>query len=245
VRDLLGWALLRSADGANWSTFWPSLETGVNALLIDPTNTSLIYAGLETGFCKTADGGATDFGNVNRAWLFDPANTAFSATGNLTMPRYVHTSTLLSDGTVLIAGSLAVLLNSGQVLITGGVSGSTGVGPNVTLQGIGNAEVYTPESAPAPALFSLSGDGHGQAAIWHANGTVASTDNPVVAGEVLAMYTTSLVENGVVPPAVSVGGVLAETLYFGDAPGYPGYNQVNFRMPSGVSPGPAVAVWLS
>ena len=54
------WALLRSTDGgANWSTFWPSLETGVNALLIDPTNTAVIYAGLETGFCKTADGGAT------------------------------------------------------------------------------------------------------------------------------------------------------------------------------------------
>ena len=59
------------------------------------------------------------------------------------------------------------------------------------------------------------------------------------------MYTTSLVENGVVPPKVSVGGRLAEALYFGDAPGYPGYNQVNFRVPSGVSPGPAVAVWLS
>ena len=44
------------------------------------------------------------------------------------------------------------------------------------------------------------------------------------------MYTTSLVEKGVVPPKVSVGGVLAETLYFGDAPGYPGYNQVNFRV---------------
>ena len=46
-------------------------------------------------------GGATDFGNVNWAWLFDPATATFSATGNMTMPRDGHTSTLLSDGTVL------------------------------------------------------------------------------------------------------------------------------------------------
>jgi uncharacterized protein (TIGR03437 family) len=59
------------------------------------------------------------------------------------------------------------------------------------------------------------------------------------------MYTNNLIEGGVIPPQVVIGGHLAEVLYFGDAPGYPGYNQVNFRVPSGVSPGPAVAVWLS
>jgi len=35
------------------------------------------------------------------------------------------------------------------------------------------------------------------------------------------MYTTSLIEGGVVPPQVSVGGLLAKVLFFGDAPGYP------------------------
>jgi len=164
--------------------------------------------------------------------IYDPAPASFSYAAPMLTPRFSHS---------------AVLLNSGQVLITGGLSGYTGGGPTTTLQGIGNAEVYTPaEPSPAPALFSVSGDGQGQAAIWHATtGTVASADNPAVAGEVLSMYTTSLVENGVVPAKVSIGGMLAETLYFGDAPGYPGYNQVNFRVPSGVSPGPAVAVWLS
>ena len=42
------------------------------------------------------------------------------------------------------------------------------------------------------------------------------------------MYTTSLVEGGVIPPQVSVGGRLAGILYFGDAPGYPGYFQSQF-----------------
>ena len=59
------------------------------------------------------------------------------------------------------------------------------------------------------------------------------------------MYTTSLMEGGVVPPQVAIGEKLAEILFFGDAPGYPGYFQVNFRVPNGVLPGSAIAVRLT
>jgi uncharacterized protein (TIGR03437 family) len=38
---------------------------------------------------------------------------------------------------------------------------------------------------------------------------------------------------------------MAEVVYSGDAPGYPGYYQVNFRLPGGVSPGSAVPVRLT
>lgn len=58
------------------------------------------------------------------------------------------------------------------------------------------------------------------------------------------MYTTRLVDGGVIPPQIAVGGRLAEVLYFGVS-SYPGYNQVNFRVPSGVAPGSAVPVRLS
>jgi uncharacterized protein (TIGR03437 family) len=59
------------------------------------------------------------------------------------------------------------------------------------------------------------------------------------------MYTNNLIDGGVIPPQVAVSGRLAEILYFGPAPGYPGYYQVNFRMQSGVASGLGVPVCLN
>ena len=139
-------------------------------------------------------------------------------------PRVLHTATLLPDGRVLIAGGLPYSTTTTST-----------------------AELYTPPSlTPSPVLLSLSGDGQGQGAIWHADtGQIASSANPATAGDVLSMYTTSLFEGGVIPPQVAVGGQLAEILFFGNAPGYPGFNQVNFRVPSGVATGLAVPVRLT
>ncbi len=43
----------------------------------------------------------------------------------------------------------------------------------------------------------------------------------------------------------AISGQLAEVLFFGDAPRYPGYFQVNFRVPDGVAPGSDVPVRLT
>lgn len=42
------------------------------------------------------------------------------------------------------------------------------------------------------------------------------------------MYAANLAPGGVVPAQVIVGGQLAQILYFGAAPGYPGYFQITF-----------------
>jgi WD40 repeat protein len=184
-------------------------------------------------------GGATTFNAATRSTLvtssaeiYDPVTGTFSQTGSMTAPRLFHA---------------AMVLSNGQVFISGGELSSPPEGPGRVFSGSSSAELYTPAVLiPAPALFSLSSDGKGQGAIWHAaTGQVASTNNPAIAGETLSMYTTSLADGGVIPPQVAIGNRLAEILYFGGAPGYPGYNQVNFRLPNGVPSGLAVPVRLT
>ena len=156
--------------------------------------------------------------------LYAPATGTFNFAGNMTTGRHAHTATLLPDGKVLIAGGFSIWPASTS-----------------------SAEIYEPPLLQAgPALFSLSGGGPGQGAIWHAlTGQVASPSTPAVAGEALSMYTTSLRDGSVIPPQVFIGGRMAEILFVGNAPGYPGINQVNFRMPSGVARGPAAPLRLT
>jgi hypothetical protein len=170
------------------------------------------------------------YGAIDSAELYSPAAATFSTAGEMITPRFGHTATLLTNG---------------RVLITGGTTDDD-ASPN-GLSALSTTELYSPTVlVPAPALFSLSGDGKGQGAIWHATtGQIASASSPAVAGDVLSTYTTSLFEDGVIPPQIAVGDRLAEILFFGDAPGYPGYFQVNFRVPGGVVPGSAVSVALT
>jgi len=183
-----------------------------------PDGTVLITGGLKDFFLTTTP----------IAELYSPAARAFFMTGNMQSGRFSHRATLLADGRVLITG------------------GSFSNGYTTATFALSSAEIYTPAVlVPAPVLFSLSGDGKGQGAIWHAaTGQVVSPDNAAAVGEYLSMYATGLGDGSVIPPQVAVGGQLAEVTYFGAAPGYPGYYQVNFRVPSGVAPGPAVSVRL-
>jgi hypothetical protein len=172
-----------------------------------------------------------NYGGRPSADRYDPAAGTFSRTGELTTPRFGHTATLLPDGTVLMSG--------------GNRFDSRGI--QVT---VASAELYHPDLpdmfVPAPTLFSLSGDGQGQGAILHA-GTpqVASASNPAVVGEALEIYGVSLFDGSVIPPQVSIGGQMSQILFFGASGGWPGLNQVNVRVPSGVAPGPAVPVRLT
>lgn len=105
------------------------------------------------------------------------------------------------------------------------------------------AEVYNPPVlVPATALLSLSGERRGQGAVLHAGTSLlASTNDPAVAGEALEIYCTGLPDASAIPPQVSIGGRIAQVMFFGKAPGVSGVNQVNVRVPDGVAPGPATS----
>jgi len=203
-------------------------RTTPDAQLYDPASMSFTLTGsmtvqrsftstlLSTGTVLTAGDWSAD--------VYDPATGVFSRAGDLITARTGHTATLLADGTVLLAG------------------GSSAINASSYLN---KAELFRPSVAtPSPALYALPGAAQG--AIWHATtGDVADPSKPAVAGEVLAMYASNLIERGVIPPQVAIGGQLAEIVYFGDAPGYPSYSQVNFRVPNGIGPGATVPVRMN
>jgi len=157
------------------------------------------------------------------AELYGPATGTFTSTGRMTTGRAGHTATLLPGGTVLMAG--------GQDVV-GNFAGTT-------------AEIYYP-AVLIPSLVLLSVSGNGQGASLHASTQqLVSPDNPAVAGEILEIYGTGLMDGSVIPPQVAVGGRGAEVLFFGTAPGYAGLSQINVRVPSGAAPDPAVPVRLN
>jgi len=202
-------------------------EQNATRLLPDGT---VLFAGGHGGV--PVPGGGYD--NLAGAEIYNPLRGAFSAVGAMLTGRDILGATLLNNGQVLITG--------GNEYYPFGAGGRDPQHPVVSV-----AELYTPAMlVPAPALFSLGGDGRGQGAIWHATtGEIASLSRAAVAGEILSMYTTSLADGSFNAPRVAIGGRLAQVLYFGAAPGYPGYYQMNFVVADGVAPGPTISVRLT
>ena len=134
----------------------------------------VLTAGGETDSCS---GNWCSFaGSVASAELYDPTAGTFVATGSMTTPRETHTATVLGDGRVLLAG--------GALYGSGAFGGS-----------LASGELYTPDVlVRAPALVSVSGDGHGQGSIFHTPGTthVAAGEDPAIAGEILDIYCTGM-----------------------------------------------------
>jgi hypothetical protein len=285
-------AAIALADGRVLFQFYED-----DAKIYDPTSGSVTDAG---GLCcfdgapqasillngNALFSGGNDIGGSEiSVELYDPTLARFAPPLKMSIARDGHNSTLLPDGTVLLAGGLvfanrsqpavasaeiynpatgtfsetgflatgradhaAVLLNDGRVLITGGStflgSGLPTVNP---INGMSSAEIYTPTVlTPPAALLSISGDGTGQGAVQHAaTYQLVTADNPAVAGEVLAVYCTGLIDGSVIPPMVAIGGRAAEVLWFGTVPGYSGLNQINVRVPSGIAASPAVPVRMN
>ncbi len=171
--------------------------------------------------------------------------------------------TNLSSGSqIAIRLPLPTQMNATSVLVNGVVAPLFFVGPSqinflvpsqtrdpativVRQAGIESPPQSLPLFSSALGIFSVSQDGKGQGAILHANGGgLASPANPATVGEVIEIYFTGLflATGGVQVPQVTVGGIATDSLFVGGAPGFVGLFQENVRVPSGVTPGPAVPV---
>jgi uncharacterized protein (TIGR03437 family) len=112
----------------------------------------------------------------------------------------------------------------------------------------------------APGVFAGQG-GSGQAAAVNENGSLNSKENPAPRGSVVTFYATgegttepqaatgtpavAPFARPVLPVHVRIGGLPADVLYAGAAPGFIGLMQVNVRVPGGFAPSGVLSVELS
>jgi uncharacterized protein (TIGR03437 family) len=109
-----------------------------------------------------------------------------------------------------------------------------------------SAPVPLPIAPAAPGLFTSDASGKGQAAAINQDNTVNSTTNPAPAGSVVAFYatgggalTSDPLPRLMLPVTATIGGLDAQVLYAGIAPGEPdGVIQINAQVPTTLQPGP-------
>jgi len=127
----------------------------------------------------------------------------------------------------------------------------------VTKGGVASAPVAVSIGAAAPGIYSIP-PGSGYAVAINPDSTLAApagaipgaTTHPAKAGDTLIVLATGLgavnptVANGASPsvtsfalvsPTATIGGKSAQVAFAGLAPGFPGINQLNIVVPSGVT----------
>jgi uncharacterized protein (TIGR03437 family) len=166
-------------------------------------------------------------------------------------------ATNLGGVRVLFDGVPAPLLYVAATQVSGVVplslGGTTSVQVQVEYRNTRSSAHYVGLAPAKPGLFTAGGSGKGSAAAANQDGTINSAAQPAPAGSVAVLYGTGFgslakaLEDGVVvtgadatqlPVAAKIGGLDADVLYAGAAPGMiAGVVQINVRVPAGLEPG--------
>jgi len=146
----------------------------------------------------------------------------------------------LADVQVFFDGTAAPIIFASatqlNVVVPSDVAGKAEVTLTVAYRGTTWEITGIPVVDAMPGIFAMNGLGHGLAAAVDSNGQLISKDNPVTPGEWITFFGTGVglwkdgfVDGTVVDPAslpvpkkpveVKIGGVIAEVLYIGGAPG--------------------------
>ena len=179
-------------------------------------------------------------------------------------------TTELADTRVLFDGVAAPLIyvsaNQINAIVPYSVAGQASTQVQVETTGAWSNIVTLDVAAVSPGVFTVTQSGAGQAAALNveADGslTVNNAANAVARGGVVVLYATGEGQTSpagvdgeivgdapgqpVLPVTVSIGGIPAQVLYSGSAPGFvAGLLQVNAVVPAGVAPGSAVDVFVT
>jgi uncharacterized protein (TIGR03437 family) len=130
----------------------------------------------------------------------------------------------------------------------------------VKYNGVVSTAWGVPVVAAAPAIFTLTSNGQGGAAVLNQDNSVNTPANPAQAGSVLQIFATGegltapaattgvIVESGnlrspVLPVTVTIGGENAVVLYSGSAPGLvAGVLQVDAQLPIDLAANSAIPI---
>jgi len=161
---------------------------------------------------------------------------------------------------VLVNGVQAQVLFASNTQINFVVPAGLGAAGDANLQvvcnGVSSPAGFLALTPVNPSIFTLTVNGAGQGAVLNLNYTVNGPQSPIALGSYIFVYGTgfgSLAPAGadglqhlVLPVTAFIGGVAAQVVYAGEAPGYTsGLQQINILVPENAPVGPAVPLQLA
>ncbi len=183
----------------------------------------------------TADSGRAvqPLPNLGNAASFVPGAVALGEIVTLMGPGYGSAG---AGTTVTFAGSPALLLYAAQdqinAVVPGSVAGSKSVEVKVSMKG-GDLSLGMALVAPAaPGVFGTLNQDY----------SINAESAPARKDSIVMIYATG---DGGLPVSVRIGGIAAEILFAGPAPGFTGLLQVNARVPGGVAAGRAPVLLMA
>lgn len=188
-----------------------------------------------------------------------------AALTTLTLDAQGRVSKTLGETRVLFDGVAAPMIytsaSQASAIVPYSVEGKTTTQVVMEYRGQRGEPVMLPVARTAPGFFSVDYSGKNQVAALNEDGSVNSAGNPVGAGQLIVFYGTGAgtfktppVDGAVIgapvpeflaPLSLKIGGLDAELLYAGPAPGLvSGVFQINARVPDAVEPGDKVLIQL-
>jgi uncharacterized protein (TIGR03437 family) len=171
-------------------------------------------------------------------------------------------STSLANTTVSFGSVQAPLIYAGpnqiNAVVPFEVSGQASTVLTIQQGAQQTLPITVPIAPAAPALFTQNATGVGPVSALNEDWSLNTALNPAVAGSVVTVYLTGTGQTNpagltgtitaaagttLLPTTATIGGLPAEVLYSGPAPGeIAGVGQVNLRVPAGVNSSPAAPI---